>query len=252
MSSELQIQSPILGLIVARAVEKKLQTAIFDSTAIDHIHVAAAPIATAPTNAVIRLQVPLEVSFKSGGNVLAKIDGPTATHRQGMVTAILELAATGATVTLRCLDVDIGSVEEFLGASSIETKKALILSIGSPFTSDLSDVFKKLGVPIPVFPAWILLAAWSRCVLSPRAQPRHVFRPDRNGVSFSTAQQSKNWQNQNYQPTSPATSLHWSSTPDGVPPIAFRMSISTTHAKLPKSASPWWVTSVGPSAAIFR
>ena len=153
MSSELQIQSSSLGLIVAHAVEAKLRTACFDQVAISHIHVAAAPIATAPTNAAVRLQVPLEVCFARAGKALSKLNGTTTdtTQSSRTITATLELAATGAIVTLRCLDVDIGAIEETLDRNAGATREALISSIGCPFTSDLSGVFKKLGVPIPRF-----------------------------------------------------------------------------------------------------
>jgi hypothetical protein len=154
MSSELQIQSSILCSIVAHAVEAKLQAACFDSIAIDHIHLAAAPAATAPTNAAVRLQVPLEVSFARTRTVPAKADGASIAaekRRSSAIMAILELAATGAIVAVRCIDVDVRSLEDFPGESRTAIKDALISAIGTPFTSDLSSAFKQLGAPIPRF-----------------------------------------------------------------------------------------------------
>jgi len=153
MSSELQIQSSILGSIVARAIEAKLLSASFDPTPIEHVAIASAPVATAPTNAAVRLQVPLEISFVHVRKVLTKVNDSTteAIHPQTRAMAILELAATGAIVTLRCIDVDLGLIDASLDANAAATKDALISLIGSPFTSDLSGVFKKLGVPIPRF-----------------------------------------------------------------------------------------------------
>lgn len=153
MSSELQIQSSILGAIVARSVQAKLRTAAFDVIAIDHIDVAAAPIATAPTNAAVRLQVLLEVFLARAGKIPTGANSTTAktAGTRVIVTAILELAATGATVAVRCIDVDLGALDTSSCANATAVKNALISSIGTPFTSDLSSVFKKLGVPIPRF-----------------------------------------------------------------------------------------------------
>ena len=154
MSIELQVQSSVLGAITARAIQKLLLTtcfAAFDSVYIDHVNVADTPVAIAAANATIRLRVPLDVFVVQRNDLLnAPNRVPVgATTPAGTVVVILEIAAIGAVISLRCVDANLGMLGVTLGASASKAKTALVQAIGSPLTTDCSNVFHKLGLSAP-------------------------------------------------------------------------------------------------------
>ena len=154
MSIELQVQSSVLGAITARAIQKRLLTTCFgafDSVYIDHVDVADTPVAIAAANATVRLRVPLDVFVVRRNDVLTTPNRVPvgATTPAGTVVVILEMAAIGAVVPLRCVDVDLGMLGVTLGASASKAKTALINAIGSPLTMDCGDACNKLGLSAP-------------------------------------------------------------------------------------------------------
>ena len=154
MSIELQIQSSILGAITARAVQARLRTTCFAPIAsvyIDHADVAATPVELITANAAVRLRVPLDVFVVRREDVLAAPNAVPAgaTIPAGTVVVVLEMAATGAVVSLRCVDADLGSLGLALGASAPAAKAAIVNAVGSPMTSDLTKALKQLGMPVP-------------------------------------------------------------------------------------------------------
>jgi len=150
MSAELQIESSILSSIAVHSVEAKLRVSRFPAAIIKRIRIASAPIAMARTHAAVRLQVPLEVLPASSGRAAEKPPNEES-EVLGTITAILELATTGVLVNLRCVDIDLGSIELALGTDARRVKDSVIASIGNLFASDLGEVFQKIGVAIPRF-----------------------------------------------------------------------------------------------------
>ncbi len=154
MSIELQVQSSVLGAITARAIQKRLLTtcfAAFDSIYIDHVDVADTPVAIAADHAKVRLRVPLDVFVVRRNDVLTAPNRVPvgATTPAGTVVVVLEIAAIGAVISLRCVDANLGMLEVTLGANASVAKAALIQAIGSPLTTDCSDACNKLGVATP-------------------------------------------------------------------------------------------------------
>ncbi len=154
MSIELQIQSSILGAITARAVQARLWSTCFapiTSVYIDHVDVAATPVELIAANAAVRLRVPLDVFVVRREDVLTAPNGlPTgATVPAGAVVVILEMTATGAVVSLRCVDADLGQLGAMLGPNAPAAKNAICQAVGSPMTSDLTNALKQMGVPVP-------------------------------------------------------------------------------------------------------
>lgn len=154
MSIELQIQSSILGTITARAVQARLNTTCFEpigAVYVDHADVADTPVELITASAAIRIRVPLDVFIVSREDVLAAPNAVPAgvTVPAGTVGVVLEMTATGAVVSLRCVDADLGPLGVALGTSAPAAKAAIINAIGSPTTSDLTEALKQLGMPVP-------------------------------------------------------------------------------------------------------
>jgi hypothetical protein len=154
MSIELQIQSSLLGAITARAVQARLRTTCFQpigAVYIDHADVAATPVELITANAAVRLRIPLNVFVVRREDVLAAPNAVPAgaSVPAGTVVVILEMAATGAVVSLRCVDADLGSLGLALGASAPAAKAAIVNAVGTPIASDLTKALKQLGMPVP-------------------------------------------------------------------------------------------------------
>jgi hypothetical protein len=154
MSIELQIQSSILGAITARAVQARLLATCFQpigAVYVDHADVAATPVELIAANAAVRLRISLDVFIVRREDVLAAPNAVPVgvTVPAGTVVVVLEMAATGAVVSLRCVDADLGPLGLALGASAPAAKAAIIDAIGSPMTSDLTEALKQLGIPVP-------------------------------------------------------------------------------------------------------
>jgi hypothetical protein len=155
MSIELQIQSSMLGAITARAVQAQLRTTCFapiTSVYVDHADVAATPVELIAANAAVRLRVPLDVFVVSREDVLAAPNGVPAgaTVPAGTVVVVLELAATGAVVSLQCVDaIPDQQLGTALGPNAPVAKAAIVSAVGTPMKSDLTTALQRLGMPAP-------------------------------------------------------------------------------------------------------
>ena len=154
MSIELQIQSSIFEAMAARAVQARLLTTCFSpigAVYVDHADVADSPIELFEAGAAVRLRVPLDVFLTRREDVLAAPNAvPTgATTPAGTVVVVLEMAATGAVASLRCVDADLGALGGVLGSAAPAAKAAIINAVGSPMTSNLAPMLQQLGMPAP-------------------------------------------------------------------------------------------------------
>jgi len=155
MSIELQIQSSILGDITARVVQARLRATCFDPIAslyVDHADVTATPVELVATNnGAIRLRVPIDVFVVRREDVLAASNTVPAgaTVPAGTIVLVLEMVATGAVVSLRSVDAELGALGSLLGASAPAAKDAILKAVSSPVRLDLTNALKQLGAPVP-------------------------------------------------------------------------------------------------------
>lgn len=155
MSIELQIQSSILGEIIARAVQARLRATCFAPIAslyVDHADVAATPIElVATTNGAIRLRVPIDLFVVRREDVLAASNAvpAVATVPAGTIVLVLEMAATGAVVSLRSVDAELGELGSLLGTSASAAKDAILEAVSSPVALDLTNALKQFGTLVP-------------------------------------------------------------------------------------------------------
>jgi len=156
MSIELQIQSSILRSITARAVQARLRTTCFAPIAavyIDHADVAARPVELITANAAVRLRVPLDVFVVRREDVLAAPNampaGATVPAGAGTVFIVLEMTATGAVVSLRCVDATLGQLGVALGPDAQAAKDAIVRAVGSLVNLNLAATLGGLGMPTP-------------------------------------------------------------------------------------------------------
>jgi len=147
MSIELQIQSSKLGEIAARAVQERLRTTCFAPISplyIDHADVGSTPVEVVSAGAAVRLRVPIEIFVVSRAAVLAAPNAVPngATTPTATVIVVLEMAATGAVVSLQGVDVELDN--------SQVPKGPILDAIGSPMTVDLTNLLNQLtGAPAP-------------------------------------------------------------------------------------------------------
>jgi hypothetical protein len=144
MSIELQIQSSMLAAITARAVQARLRATCFKpigAVYIDHADVAAGPVELITANAAVRLRVPLDVFVVHREDVLAAPNavpaGATVPAGAGTVFIVLEMTATGAVVSLRCVDADLGQLGVALGPDAQAAKDAIVQAVGSLVNGDV-------------------------------------------------------------------------------------------------------------------
>jgi hypothetical protein len=154
MSIELQIQSAVLGSLTARVVQARLMATCFapiGTAYIDHADVSTTPVQLFAANAAVRLQVPIDVFVVRADDVLAAPNATPvgATVPAGTVVVVLEMAATGAAVSLTCVDADLGPLGVSLGLGAAGAKAAIIDAVGSPMTLDLTQTLRQLGMPAP-------------------------------------------------------------------------------------------------------
>jgi hypothetical protein len=155
MSIELQIQSSILREITTRAVQARLRTTCFPPIAsfyIDHANVASTPVELVATaNGVIHLRVPIDIFIVSREDVLAAPNQVPvgATVPAGTVVLLLEMATTAAIVSLRSIDVDLGTFAPLLGTNTEAAKNAILQAVSSPVTSDFTNALQQLRAPAP-------------------------------------------------------------------------------------------------------
>jgi hypothetical protein len=99
----------------------------------------------------VQLHVPLDIFIVQRSAVIAAANGVPAgaTSPAGRVTLHLELRATGTAVSLKCVDVDLGSLGAAIGPAAAAAKAALIAAVGSPLSTDLSAAFTAIGLPAP-------------------------------------------------------------------------------------------------------
>lgn len=220
MSIELQIQSSILGAITARAVQARLRTTCFAPIAsvfVDHADVAATPVELIAADAAVRLRVPLDVFVVRREDVLAAPNGVPAgaTVPAGTVVVVLEMAATGAIVSLRCVDADLGPLGLALGANAPTAKAAIVDAVGSPMTSDLTEALKQLGIPVPTSSKVELISGIVAIRFDPSGDAvEHLFPGQEwglflDGVSVEQLAKSKVPVNLSSRITSMTTDPHW-------------------------------------------
>ncbi len=155
MSIELQIQSSVLRVIIARAVQARLRTTCFPPIAslyVDHADVATTPIELFKADAAIRLRVPLDLFIVRREDVLAAPNAVPAgaTASVGTVVIVLELAATGAVVSLRCVDaVPDPKIALALGANAATAKAVIVNAVGSLPPLNLTEALRGLGMASP-------------------------------------------------------------------------------------------------------
>lgn len=220
MSIELQIQTSILGAITARAVQARLLTTCFPpigAVYVDHVDVATVPIELFEANAAVRLRVPLDVFLVRREDILAAPNAvPTGvTMPASTVMVVLEMAATGAVVSLRCVDADLGPLGLALGASAPAAKAAIVGAVGSPVTSDLSAALKQLGVPVPISSRVELVGSIVSIRFEPAGDavahllPGHDWGIFLDGVSVEKLAMSKVPSNLTSHITSLTIDAHW-------------------------------------------
>ena len=151
MAVELQIDSRALSDITTRALQDRLNTTClptFGEAYVDHANVVFGPLAQSANAGAVRLHVPVDLFIVLRSAVLAAPNGVPAgaTSPAGRVTLHLELRATGTAVSLKCVDVDLGSLAPVGGPAA---KAALIAAVGSPLSMDLSAAFTSIGLPAP-------------------------------------------------------------------------------------------------------
>jgi hypothetical protein len=154
MAVELQIESRTLSDIATRALQNQLNTTCFPGFGeayVDHANVVFGPLAPTTNAGAVRLPVPVDVFIVLRSAVLAAANGVPAgaTSPAGRVTLYLELRATGTTVSLECVDADLGSLGAAVGPAAAAAKTALIAAAGSPMSMDLSGAFTAIGLPAP-------------------------------------------------------------------------------------------------------
>ncbi|HXT49610.1 MAG TPA: hypothetical protein VN811_01135, partial [Thermoanaerobaculia bacterium] len=153
MSIELQIRASTMAAIAARAVQARLWEtcfAPFPAGYLDRADVAG-PIEVVAANATVRLRVPVELYVVSRAAVLAAPNAVPAgaTAPTGTVVVVLELAVTGALVSLRCVDVELGALAGVLGADAAAAKETIRQAVGSPAAADLTTTLQRLGMSAP-------------------------------------------------------------------------------------------------------
>jgi hypothetical protein len=154
MAVELQIESSTLSDITTRALQTQLNTTCFPDFGpayVDHANVVFGPLSPTASAGAVQLHVPVDIFIVLRTAVLAAPNGVPAgaTSPAGRVTLQLELRATGAAVSLTCVDVDLGSLGAALGPAAAAAKTAIIAAAGSPVSVDLSATFTAIGLPQP-------------------------------------------------------------------------------------------------------
>jgi hypothetical protein len=154
MALELQIGSKTLADITTRALQTQLSTRCFPAVGeafIDHANVVFGPLAPTANAGAVQLHVPVDIFIVLRSAVLAAPNGVPAgaTSPAGRVTLHLELRATGTAVSLKCVDVDLGSLGPAVGPAAAAAKATLIAAAGSPLSMDLKAAFTSIGLPQP-------------------------------------------------------------------------------------------------------
>ncbi len=151
MSIELQIRSSILETLAARAVQQRLCSTCFPpigSFYLDHANVAHEPVNIVGVGNAVHFRVPVNIFLVRSDDVLAAPNAvPTgATVPAGRVVVVLEMATTGMTVTMRCVDANFGALAEVLGPVAPQVHTAVVAGIGAAVSLDLAAALSELGV----------------------------------------------------------------------------------------------------------
>jgi hypothetical protein len=154
MAVELQFESNTLSEITTRALQNQLNTTCFPAFGdafVDHANVIFGPLAPTANAGAVQLHVPVDIFVVLRSAVLAAPNGVPAgaASPAGRVTMHLELRATTSAVSLKCVDVDLGSLGPALGPAAAAAKAALIAAAGSPLSMDLTPAFSAIGLPAP-------------------------------------------------------------------------------------------------------
>ena len=198
MALELQIESKTLADITTRALQTQLSTRCFPAVGeafIDHANVVFGPLAPTANAGAVQLHVPVDIFIVLRSAVLAAPNGVPAgaTSPAGRVTLHLELRATGTAVSLKCVDVDLGSLGPAVGPAAAAAKATLIAAAGSPLSMDLKAAFTSIGLPQPATSRVELAGGTVAIRFDPAGDPvNHLFR-DSSGACFSMARRSSAW-----------------------------------------------------------
>lgn len=154
MAIELQIESSALSDITTRALQSQLNSTCFPAFGeayVDHANVVVGPLAPTANAGAVQLHVPVDVFIVLRSAVIAAANNVPvgATSPPGRVTLHLELRATGTAVSLKCVDVDLGSLGPAVGPAAAAAKAALIAAAGSPLSMNLAAAFTAIGLPAP-------------------------------------------------------------------------------------------------------
>lgn len=151
MTTEVHIGRQSLATVVGRSVQQQLRTVCFPpfgGAYVDHVDVAAQPIAYAPHPAGVSIRVPIEVYVVSRLDVLSAPNAvPAGAHSPAGRGALLMLFTMGSptAATLRVVEVDLGPVGPVLGSAAAELKAAVVAAMGPGINLDLGAALKVLG-----------------------------------------------------------------------------------------------------------
>jgi hypothetical protein len=151
---ELQIRTDLLAPIIANAVQAKLLETCFPQVGtlyVDHADVAPLPVQLVSVDGQVRARVPIDLYIVERSKLLsapnAVPDG--ATVPAGRVTLVLGIAAAGATLTVRCVDVELGALASFLPGAPPAGRCGLLGAAATPLSLDLKPMLAALGAPTP-------------------------------------------------------------------------------------------------------
>lgn len=150
MHVEIQIRTSVFQTILTRSLQAKLRTGCLPSLGlvyVDHADVAPeAPQLTA-NGGIVHIRLFADVFIATRDQVLAAPNGVPAgvTTPAARVEVSLDLSVSGATVTLQCVDVNLGAADAALGSA---TKDEIKKAIGSN-SFDLTAALNSLGLPKP-------------------------------------------------------------------------------------------------------
>ena len=154
MAIDLQIRADLLASIIANAVQEKLLETCFPQIGtnyIDHANVAPLPVKLLAVGGQVHARVPIELFVVERAKLLAAPntvpDG--AATAAGIVTLVLEIAAAGAAIALRCVDVEPGPLAGGLGGTGATGRCGLLGAASAPLTLNLAPMFAAVRAPVP-------------------------------------------------------------------------------------------------------
>jgi hypothetical protein len=147
MGVELQVGRAVLGGLVVRAAQRRVRSVCFPvlpgGTFVDHVDVGGAPKFEQAGDAVL-LRLPLDVFLITRTAVLeGDLEG--ARRPAGRATLLVEVAAEGTALVMRCAGADLGP----LGAAVPQAGQAICNAVGQVGRLDLSRILSVLDLGAP-------------------------------------------------------------------------------------------------------